>query len=143
MASMQYQCNQCHMALDDSQIERHISAQHLDYFPFECAWCKEEDQKHFSATKEDMKQHTSKNHNGNNSRHLVSKDDSKEDELKKLAKECRRSAIPQIPSIDSKAAFCNVLDSAASTASATEDDPGLTQVKREIDDDISNIKKEK
>ncbi|KAI1693841.1 hypothetical protein DdX_20433 [Ditylenchus destructor] len=77
MASMQLKCNltvcrDMDVYLDDSEIESHISAKHLDYFPLKCAWCEEgkEGQKHFSATKEDMKKHTSKYHNGKNAQRV-------------------------------------------------------------------------
>ncbi|KAI1698278.1 hypothetical protein Ddc_19210 [Ditylenchus destructor] len=96
MTSLQYQCSQCRTILDDSKIESHISAQHLDYFPLECAWCKETNHSHFSTTKEDMKDHCSKNHTGNNSRYSAVENEGKEVELKKLAKECRD--LRQIPS---------------------------------------------
>ncbi|KAI1690626.1 hypothetical protein DdX_22380 [Ditylenchus destructor] len=141
MASMQLKCNltKCRdmdVYLDDSDIESHISAKHLSYLPLKCTWCEEENQDHFCATREDIKKHTSINHNGKNARYSVFEDDAKEDELKKLAKECRCSAIPQIISNDSKIALrrvLNVLGGSTSIANVAEN--GL-QVKQENHDDV-------
>ncbi|KAI1704590.1 hypothetical protein Ddc_16115 [Ditylenchus destructor] len=143
MAPAQFLCSQCRVVLDDSEIESHISAEHLDYFPFECICCKKAKQKYWAATKEDMKLHIATNHDGNKSHYVVFEDDTKEVELKKLAEECRRSAIPQFPSNYSKNALCrpwNVLNGATSSANTTEN--WSDTVKQENDEDIIVIEDE-
>ncbi|KAI1694134.1 hypothetical protein DdX_20287 [Ditylenchus destructor] len=125
MAPAQFPCSQC-IVVDDSRIESHISAQHLDYLPFECTWCKETDQKYLAATKKHMTQHMAIYHNGKNSRYSVSEDNAKEVELKALTMECRRlrrnADAPQIPLSDLKSAFrgLNVLGAATSTGYAAQ-----------------------
>ncbi|KAI1692484.1 hypothetical protein DdX_21228 [Ditylenchus destructor] len=141
MAPAQFPCSQC-IVVDDSGIESHISAAHLNYFPFECSWCKETDQKYLAATKKHMTQHMAIYHNGKNSRYSVSEDDAKEVELKTLAMECRHlrrnAAAPQIPLSDLKSAFrvLNVLGAATSTGYAAQngsdpDDDAIPQQQAE------------
>ncbi|KAI1710850.1 hypothetical protein DdX_10552 [Ditylenchus destructor] len=139
MAPAQFLCCLCRVVLDDSEIESHISAEHLDYFPFECSYCRKAKQKYWAATKEDMKLHIATNHNGNKSHYFVIEDDAKEIELKKLAKECRRLAIPQTPASDSNSALRSVwtvLNDATSSTNAAENWPDLSRVKQENDEDV-------
>ncbi|KAI1707873.1 hypothetical protein Ddc_14591 [Ditylenchus destructor] len=102
----QFVCSQCptesmHL-LSELGIKPHISSEHLDYFPFGCATCKKANQKHLAATKEDMEQHISTCHNGNNLGILLLEDKDKEVELNKMIEQCRRWPPQQFPSNDSK-----------------------------------------
>ncbi|KAI1701903.1 hypothetical protein Ddc_17347 [Ditylenchus destructor] len=80
----------------------HISAQHLDYFPFGCTFCKKANLKFLATTEADMNQHISTHHNGNNLGIVLLKDQIREAELNRMIEECHQLPIQQIPSTDSK-----------------------------------------
>ncbi|KAI1696114.1 MIZ/SP-RING zinc finger domain-containing protein [Ditylenchus destructor] len=89
----QFICSQCPAILYESEIIPHISAKHLKYFPFECATCKETNQKHLTVSKEDMDLHMANHHTGNNLGIILLEEQAKEIELYKMLEQCRRLPI--------------------------------------------------
>ncbi|KAI1702786.1 hypothetical protein DdX_15296 [Ditylenchus destructor] len=137
----QFICSQCRMILDESERSSHISAQHLDYFPFECATCKKANKKHLETTEADMYEHISTCHNGNNLGIVLLKDQAKDAELNKMIEECICLSIPQTPPIDSKIELrraLNLIDSAETSTgygNAAPNGPALIDVNDQNDND--------
>ncbi|KAI1707884.1 putative zinc finger protein R05D3.3 [Ditylenchus destructor] len=86
----QFLCSQCPMVLNESERRQHISAKHLNYFPFECAICREAYKKHSETTEADMDEHIATYHNGNNLGIILLKDQAKEIALNKMIEQCHR-----------------------------------------------------
>ncbi|KAI1702782.1 hypothetical protein DdX_15292 [Ditylenchus destructor] len=139
--STQFICSQCRTILDESERRLHISAQHLEYFPYECSFCQKTNLKFLATTEADMDEHISTYHNGNNAVTLHNKKKDKEVELNKMVEQCICLSIPQTPPIDSKIELrraLNLLDSAGTSTvcgNVTQNGFGLTEVKLESDND--------
>ncbi|KAI1698953.1 hypothetical protein DdX_17613 [Ditylenchus destructor] len=93
-----------------------ISAKHLNYFPFQCATCRETIQKHLGVTKEDMDLHMSNHHNGSNLFWNF---------WPKITEQCHNLPIQRTP-----------LNNSTSTGNTMQNGLGLAQVKQENDNVI-------
>ncbi|KAI1694274.1 ikaros family zinc finger protein [Ditylenchus destructor] len=108
MTETPFICNECHMDLNESNVRLHISAKHLDYFPYKCLTCKDVGIKHETVSAELMYEHTSTVHEGTEPEIRFSM--TKENELKVAVENCRRLSAEQILLNDSKDALCQVFN---------------------------------
>ncbi|KAI1692888.1 hypothetical protein Ddc_23266 [Ditylenchus destructor] len=108
MTETPFFCNECHMDLNESNVRLHISAKHLDYFPYKCLTCKDVGIKHETVSAELMYEHTSAVHEGTEPEIRFSM--TKENELKVAVENCRRSSAEQISLTDSKDALRQVFN---------------------------------
>ncbi|KAI1715153.1 hypothetical protein Ddc_11081 [Ditylenchus destructor] len=124
--STQFICSQCRMILSESERRSHISAEHLDYFPIGCPFCKKANKKHLETTKDDMDEHIATYHNGNNLGILLLEDKAKEVELNRMIEQCQD--FKQL----------NGAGTSAGSGNTAQNGSGSAQVKDEIgsDDDI-------
>ncbi|KAI1707874.1 hypothetical protein Ddc_14592 [Ditylenchus destructor] len=124
--STHFICSQCRMILSESERRSHISAEHLDYFPFGCPFCKKANKKHLETTKDDMDEHIATYHNGNNLGVLLLDDKAKEIELNRMIDQCQD--FKQLNGARTSAGNRNTAQNAS----------GSAQVKDEIgsDDDV-------
>ncbi|KAI1697088.1 hypothetical protein Ddc_19921 [Ditylenchus destructor] len=90
MAQTSFYCQECQMDFQEvSDIKRHISAEHIDYFPYKCLTCKKIGVRHETVSVELMREHTSTVHVGTEPNVRFST--TEEDELDIAIEKCRRN----------------------------------------------------
>ncbi|KAI1704394.1 hypothetical protein DdX_14261 [Ditylenchus destructor] len=144
----EYMCSQCRTVLDESERRTHISAEHLDYFPFGCATCRKASLKLLATVEAHMNKHIATCHNSNNLGIVLLKDQAKEVALNEMVDQC--IPIQQMPSNDSKSELrraLNLLDGAGTSigsSNSVQNGPELTRMKDEngSDDDVIVIEDE-
>ncbi|KAI1691389.1 zinc-finger double domain-containing protein [Ditylenchus destructor] len=129
-------CDECHMDLDESNVRNHISAIHLNYFPFKCFTCKAKGVNHVTLSKELMYEHTSTVHQGNAMDVRLFMD--RENELEAAVEMCRRPSAEQLSLNDSKhdirQGFISLCDTLTDTRDDTiENEVTSSEIKQEYD----------
>ncbi|KAI1711213.1 regulator of ty1 transposition protein BRCT domain-containing protein [Ditylenchus destructor] len=129
------------MDLDESNVRDHISAMHLNYFPFLCFTCKKIGASHATVTAELMYQHTSTVHEGIEKpdvRFSIFDFQSKQNELNAAIENFRRPPAEQISQNGSKITlpqtFVPLSDTLTDTGNAaSESEVTSTVIKQECE----------
>ncbi|KAI1707247.1 hypothetical protein Ddc_14948 [Ditylenchus destructor] len=130
MTQTPFFCNVCRMDLDEWNVRNHISAMHLNYFPFKCFACKTKGVNHETLSAELMYEHTSTVHQGTVMDVRLFMD--REDELNAAVENCRRPSPEQVPPNDSKQCLRQVFISLGETLTDTRDDAQDDAIENEV-----------
>ncbi|KAI1694706.1 hypothetical protein DdX_19965 [Ditylenchus destructor] len=136
MAQTPFFCDECHMGLDEWNVRNHISAMHLNYFPYKCFACKGKGINYETLSAELMYEHSSTVHVGAVPDVRLFMD--REGELNAAVDNCRRPTAEQVSLTDSKHAIRQVFISLADTLTDTRNDAienevTSTEIKQEND----------
>ncbi|KAI1727486.1 zinc-finger double domain-containing protein [Ditylenchus destructor] len=141
MATNLFFCKECRMGFDDhSDVQRHVSITHFDFFPYKCLTCRAKGIRHETLSSELMQEHTSTAHAGREPDVRFST--TEENNLKTAVERCRRPTAEQTSPIDSKNIVRQVFISEGTAlpnigTGVTDDVTTSTKMKRAVEFEVA------